>query len=104
MFHRSLRLAVSTVLALSLPGSIGAQEAGHIKVSRGTVQIERAGPGSGIRMSMPIAAGRPSATFPTIRASQVRGHGHWPYRRRLSSSIATITTGPTRRTRGTRLW
>jgi len=30
--------------------------------------------------------------------------GHWPYRRRLSSSIATITTGAARRTRGTRLW
>jgi hypothetical protein len=43
MFHRILPLAVSTVLALSLPGAIGAQEAGHIKVSRGAVQIERAG-------------------------------------------------------------
>lgn len=43
MLHRILPLAVSTVLALSLPGVIGAQEAGHIKVSRGAVQIERAG-------------------------------------------------------------
>jgi hypothetical protein len=29
-------------------------------------------------MSMPIAADRASAMFPTIRASQVRGQGHWP--------------------------
>jgi hypothetical protein len=43
MFHRILPLAASTVLALSLPCPISAQEAGHIKVSRGAVQIERVG-------------------------------------------------------------
>ena len=57
MFHRSLRLAVSTVLALSLPGSIGAQEAGHIKVSRGTVQIERAGQKAPAAVGAAVQAG-----------------------------------------------
>jgi hypothetical protein len=57
MLHRSLRLAVSTVLALSLPGSIGAQEAGHIKVSRGAVQIERAGQKAPAAVGAAVQAG-----------------------------------------------
>ena len=40
-----------------------------------------------------VAAGRASAIRVTSRASQVRGQGHCPYRWRLSSSMATITTG-----------
>ena len=41
-----------------------------------------------------------SASRVTSRASQVRGHGHCPWRRRLSSSIATMTAGAERRIRG----
>jgi hypothetical protein len=36
-------LTVAAVLLAALPISSAAQEAGHVKVSRGTVQIERAG-------------------------------------------------------------
>jgi hypothetical protein len=57
MLHRSLLLAVSTVLALSRPGSIGAQEAGHIKVSRGAVQIERAGQKAPAAVGAAVQAG-----------------------------------------------
>ena len=60
--------------------------------------------GSGISTSSPMAAGRASASLATSRASQVRGHGHWPYRRRLSSSMVTMTTGAERGTRGARAW
>lgn len=43
MSRRILLLAVATVIAVGLPGLAAAQEAGHVKVARGTVQIERAG-------------------------------------------------------------
>jgi hypothetical protein len=36
-------LAVAAVIAAALPLASAAQEAGHVKVSRGAVQIERAG-------------------------------------------------------------
>jgi hypothetical protein len=35
--------AVVIAVAVAMPGPVSAQEAGHIKVSRGAVQIERAG-------------------------------------------------------------
>ncbi len=72
-----------------------------------TISGSRAGErrsGSAMRMARPMAAGRAAATVPTIRASQVRGHGHCPCCRRLSSSMATMTTGAVRGTRGWRLW
>ena len=43
MSRRILLLAAAAVLAAGLPGLAAAQEAGHVKVSRGMVQIERAG-------------------------------------------------------------
>jgi len=43
MPRRILMLAVTAVLAAGLPGIAAAQEAGHVKVSRGVVQIERGG-------------------------------------------------------------
>jgi hypothetical protein len=44
-------------------------------------------------MSMPIAAGPAFDMRAISSASQVLGQGHCPCRRRLSSSIATITAG-----------
>jgi hypothetical protein len=43
MFRGIGMLAVATILAAGLPGFATAQEAGHVKVSRGSVQIERGG-------------------------------------------------------------
>jgi hypothetical protein len=43
MFRGIVMLAVATVLAGALPEFATAQEAGHVKVSRGSVQIERGG-------------------------------------------------------------
>ena len=43
MPRRIVMLAVMAVLAADLPGIAAAQEAGHVKVSRGVVQIERGG-------------------------------------------------------------
>jgi hypothetical protein len=43
MFRGLGMLAVATVFSAGLPGFAIAQEAGHVKVSRGSVQIERGG-------------------------------------------------------------
>jgi len=43
MLRGLLMLAVATVLTAGWPALVVAQEAGHIKVSTGTVQIERGG-------------------------------------------------------------
>ena len=45
-------LIASTLLVASLPALARAQEAGHVKVSRGTVQIER----SGQKLPAPVGA------------------------------------------------
>jgi len=54
MYPRILPL---TVLVLSLPALVAAQEAGHIKVSRGAVQIERAGQKAVATVGAAIQAG-----------------------------------------------
>ncbi len=46
-------LSLMVMAAVVMPASLGAQEAGHVKVSRGTVQIERAG------QKVPASVGAP---------------------------------------------
>lgn len=52
-----LSLAASAVLAAGLPILAAAQEAGHIKVSRGVVQIERAGQKAPAAVGAAVQAG-----------------------------------------------
>ena len=66
--------------------------AGSSPSSRPAIRPGESRSASGMKMSSPIAAGRASATRATRRASQLRGHGHCPSRRRLSSSAAMSST------------
>ena len=50
-------LAMTAVLLAALPISSAAQEAGHVKVSRGTVQIERAGQQQPAEVGATVQAG-----------------------------------------------
>ncbi|HET9925971.1 MAG TPA: FecR domain-containing protein [Methylomirabilota bacterium] len=61
MYPRILPL---TVLVLSLPALVAAQEAGHIKVSRGVVEIERAGQKAVATVGAAIQAGDLVTTGP----------------------------------------
>ena len=52
-----LVLAVAAVLAVGVPCFVAAQEAGHVKVSRGAVQIERSGQKLPAAVGAPVQAG-----------------------------------------------
>ncbi len=57
MLRASLPFAVSAVLVAALPVWSTAQEAGHVKVSKGAVQIERAGQKVPASVGAPVQAG-----------------------------------------------
>ncbi len=57
MFRASLPFAVAAVLVAALSVGATAQEAGHVKVSRGAVQIERAGQKVAAPVGAPVQAG-----------------------------------------------
>ena len=83
--HRPAAARSAAARTVSLPGSCEsrcARSASMPATIAGTGRA-RAGRAPGIRMSIPMAAGRAAATALTSRASQVRGHGHCPCCRRL---------------------
>jgi hypothetical protein len=57
MSRSTVSLAVAAMLVASLPARAAAQEAGHVKVSRGAVQIERAGQKVPASVGAPVQAG-----------------------------------------------
>jgi hypothetical protein len=57
MIGRLVVLAAAVVIAVALSGRVSAQEAGHIKVSRGAVQIERAGQKTAAAVGAVVQAG-----------------------------------------------
>lgn len=63
MFRGIVMLAVATVAA-GLPGFATAQEAGHVKVARGAVQIERSGQKLAATVGAPVQAGDVVTTGP----------------------------------------
>jgi hypothetical protein len=50
-------LTAAVAVTAAMPSSLPAQEAGHIKVSRGAVQIERAGQAAPAAVGAPVRAG-----------------------------------------------
>jgi hypothetical protein len=57
-------LAAAAVMIAAVPGPLPAQEAGHIKVSRGAVQIERAGQMTPAAVGAVVQAGDVVTTGP----------------------------------------
>ena len=57
MIRRLVVLAAAVVMPVVMPGPVSAQEAGHIKVSRGVVQIERAGQKTSAAVGAVVQAG-----------------------------------------------
>lgn len=64
MIRRLVVLAAAVMLAVSMSGPVSAQEAGHIKVSRGAVQVERAGQKTPAAVGATVQAGDVVTTGP----------------------------------------
>lgn len=64
MIRRLVVLAAAMMLAVSMSGPLSAQKAGHIKVSRGAVQVERAGQKTPAAVGATVQAGDVVTTGP----------------------------------------
>ena len=64
MIRRLVVLPATVMLAVSMSGPVSAQEAGHIKVSRGAVQVERAGQKTSAAVGAVVQAGDVVTTGP----------------------------------------
>jgi len=64
VIRRLVVLPATVMLAVSMSGPVSAQEAGHIKVSRGAVQVERAGQKTSAAVGAVVQAGDVVTTGP----------------------------------------
>ncbi len=79
-------------MASSIPLKVSARRLGEVRS------------GSGKMASKPMVTAPSSVSRVTMRASTVRGQGHWPTSARLASSTSTISTGYWVGTLGFQVW